>query len=914
MRTITRRDFIRRSGLATLGAMLPDGTWALSTLAPAADPMADFSYRGWEALYREQWTWDRVGHASHCINCIANCAWNVYVKDGIVVREEQTAGYPQPRTDRPDYNPRGCQKGALHADFMYGADRIRYPLKRVGARGEGRWQRISWDQATREIADKVLDIYERWGPGSLLSHEGTANQSDVHFTAGNRFTSLLGAVAPDKVSNVGDQPSGHRVAFGWSFNGFTSDGWYDADYIMLQLFNPSVTRIPDAHFIWEARHRGARVVSVNPDYNPSSIHADLWLPIRRGADPFMLMSMVHVVLEEGLYDRDFVREQTDLPLLVRDDDGMLLRESDLVAGGDAERFYFWDERTSAAVLAPGTRGSSQRSIALRAIQPALEGRFTVDGISVSTVFERVRERARRYPPQDTQALTGIHPDVVAAEARALARAGKALILHGFPIGKYSNGLHTSWIAILLMSLTGHAGARGGVVNSWPGRIFPQPAIDLSSFHLGRFGTGGLDEWMWADQWRLARDFFDAGKLRERVGYDVDELQGIVRESIDKKWMPWWGGGIKGMIIAGDNTFVRNKAINQFRETMLAKASELLAVIDVRMSTTAQYADYVLPAAASYEVWDIRGNIGYHEFINVFDRPVAPLGEAKPEWDLRVALCKAIQERARERGIGRYPDPEFGIERRLDNLYDDYTLAGRLLTDKDATDYIIANTPEIDQADLPAGLERGFLATNDHKMMPFDTRGNNGLSIPFGKSTELKEPWPTLSGRITFFVEQELFRRFDTQVPTPRMNAGPACSRYPLHMQSPHTRWGIHTTFRSNKWLMRLQRGEPCVYINPELAAQRGIADNQQIRIFNTLGEFHARAKFYPSLPPDAVMIEHGWEEHQFAKRSGYNAISVPFLQPLELAGGWGHIHYQLFDWSSNQLAHETGVDIAPVPI
>ncbi|MCC7414224.1 MAG: dimethylsulfide dehydrogenase, partial [Gammaproteobacteria bacterium] len=102
MRKIDRRSFLRNTGLASLGAILPDGVWALTTVEPAADPLSDFSYRGWEDIYREEWTWDRVGHASHCVNCIANCAWNVYVKDGVVVREEQTARYPQPRTDRPD--------------------------------------------------------------------------------------------------------------------------------------------------------------------------------------------------------------------------------------------------------------------------------------------------------------------------------------------------------------------------------------------------------------------------------------------------------------------------------------------------------------------------------------------------------------------------------------------------------------------------------------------------------------------------------------------------------------------------------------------------------------------------------------------------------------------------------------------
>lgn len=910
MQKIARRAFIQTTGFATLGVLLPNGAWALNKLETTGELLEDFSYRSWEDIYREEWVWDKVGHAAHCVNCLANCAWNIYVKDGIVVREEQTATYPQPRTDRPDFNPRGCQKGAIHSDFMYGADRLRYPLKRVGERGEGKWQRISWDQAATEIADKILDIHEKYGVGAIITHEGTANQSDVHFTAGNRFTSLLGAMAPDKVTNVGDQPSGCHIAFGWTFSGFTSDGWYDADYILLQLFNPNATRIPDAHFLWEASHRGCRVVSVNPDYNPSSIHSDLWLPIKRGADPYLMMSMTYVVFKDDLIDYDFIKEQTDLPLLVRLDNRMLLRESDVEESGSEERFYLWDGKSGKAVLAPGTQGSEIRSIELGDLDPVLEGRFEVNGIPVTTVFERVRAEVLKYPPEETQTHTGIHPSIVYDEARALAKAKKAIILHGFAIGKFVNGLQTGWSSILLMTLTGHAGERGGVVNSWPGRIFPQPAIDLSAFQYGRFGTGGIDEWMWGEQSKIAKDFFIPEKLKERVGFDIDELQSMVEESIEKKWMPYWGDDFKGMIIAGDNMFVRNKAINQFRETMLAKASELYVNINVRMDTTAEYADYVLPAAASYEIWDIRGNIGYHEFVNIFDRPVNPVGESKPEWDVRVTLAKKIQERARARGIGRYPDPDFNMERRLDNFYDDYTLDGKLLTDKDVTYHIIANSPEIEKSkDFDVDRERGFFLTNDLKMMHFDVRGKNGLSIPFGKSTVHKEPWPTLSGRITFYVDQELFLRLNAEVPHAMMNAGRDCTHYPLHMSSPHTRWGIHTTYRSNKYMMRMQRGEPFVYVNPELAGKKGISDGSRVRVFNSIGEFYAQAKLYPSLPADTVMIEHGWDAHQFEKKLGYNSITAPFIQPLELAGGWGHIKYGIFEWSVNQLAYETGVDI-----
>ncbi|MDP6441935.1 MAG: hypothetical protein QF482_05005, partial [Candidatus Poseidoniia archaeon] len=94
---------------------------------------------------RTKWTWDKVAHSSHGVNCAGHCAFKVFVKNGIVWREEQQGEYGATE-DAPDYNPRGCQKGVRHSKYMYGKQRVLYPLKRVGERGEGQWQRISWDQ------------------------------------------------------------------------------------------------------------------------------------------------------------------------------------------------------------------------------------------------------------------------------------------------------------------------------------------------------------------------------------------------------------------------------------------------------------------------------------------------------------------------------------------------------------------------------------------------------------------------------------------------------------------------------------------------------------------------------------------------------------------------------------------------
>ncbi|MCB1716762.1 MAG: twin-arginine translocation signal domain-containing protein, partial [Candidatus Competibacteraceae bacterium] len=133
MFTLDRRDFLKTTALTSVGVMTANNVWALDKLQPVGDTLnTEYPYRDWEDLYRNEWTWDHVGYSAHCINCLGNCAFQVFVKDGIVLREEQLAQYPQINEKVPDANPRGCQKGAINSAAMYEGDRLRYPMKRVG--------------------------------------------------------------------------------------------------------------------------------------------------------------------------------------------------------------------------------------------------------------------------------------------------------------------------------------------------------------------------------------------------------------------------------------------------------------------------------------------------------------------------------------------------------------------------------------------------------------------------------------------------------------------------------------------------------------------------------------------------------------------------------------------------------------
>ena len=114
MKKLDRRDFLKASSMAGIGVLSAEKAWSLTTLETIHDTLkTDYPYRGWEDMYRKEYEHDVVGFAAHCVNCHGNCAFKVLARDGIVVREEQLAQYPQIAPDIPDTNPRKTATGFI---------------------------------------------------------------------------------------------------------------------------------------------------------------------------------------------------------------------------------------------------------------------------------------------------------------------------------------------------------------------------------------------------------------------------------------------------------------------------------------------------------------------------------------------------------------------------------------------------------------------------------------------------------------------------------------------------------------------------------------------------------------------------------------------------------------------------------
>ncbi len=483
-----RREFLKQSGSVGL-------TLSLSSLAPrlAAASYENFEaaaihYSGWENLYRSVWKWDKVHWGSHTNGCWppGACSFYVYTRNGIVWREEQAAHTDAASRAYVDFNPLGCQKGSAFHNTLYGAERLKYPLKRLGQRGEGKWKRISWDEATTEIADAILDSYQTQGPDGFILDAPHIHAGVVAYGGAFRMVNQLGGVYLDLTLDIGDLYAGFNHTVGKQHHGYSADNLLDAELIIMTCSNWSYTYPSSYHFLTEARYKGAEVVIVSPDVNPSSPACDTHVPVGVGLDTAFWLGMCHIIVAEKLFDAAFVREQTDLPLLVRLDNGRFLTEAD-IDGGKSNQYYHYDAQ------AGGLKKASRGTLKLE-ITPALAGTFTVrlkdrSEISVQPVFERLTEHLKKYTPENASSLSKVPVSLIYELARKIASKRTCNYI-GFTSPKLYHGDTMERSILLAMALTGNWGKPGtGFINL----CFPEDHLLYTAIASKPVAEGGLHD-------------------------------------------------------------------------------------------------------------------------------------------------------------------------------------------------------------------------------------------------------------------------------------------------------------------------------------------------------------------------------------------------------------------------------------
>ena len=739
-----------------------------------------------------------------CALCRSRCGCISVVREGRLVAVERNPDHPTGRAL--------CAKGQSAPDLVYSPDRLLHPLKRTRPKGDPDpgWTRIGWDEALDLAASNLRRLVAAGGPESvafaITTPSGTSISDSLPWV--ERLLRAFGT--PNNVygTEICNWHKDHatRYTFG------TGIGTPDLDHagcVLLWGHNPTGSWLAQGQRVNEARARGARLVVVDPRRAGVAAKADEWLRVRPGTDGALALGIAGVMIEEGWFDRAFLRDWSNGPFLVLDDTvgsggsgphgtgdrGRLLTAADLAAGGGPGHPVAWRSGDAAPeVVDPGAPAGPGRGW-------ALEGSFRIETAagpaSCRTAFSRYRDLCREFPPDRVEQITGVPAGQVRDTARLLWESRPVAYYAWSGVGQHTNATQTDRAISLLYALTGSHGGRGGNVT-----FSAVPANDISGaeFPAPPAPTLGIDERPLGPPrsgWCTSRDFY--------------------RAVLDHDPYP-----VRGLVTFGSNLLVSHASTARGVEAL--ERLDFYVHSDLFLNPTAQYADLVLPVNTAWEREALRVGFEITQEANAHVQLRPPAVEAQGESRSDGWIAFALAERL---GFG---DRFWGGD--MDAGYREWLAPSGISLEE------LRASPE--------GVRWAGLAT---AYEPYKAHG--GFATP----SRRVEVW------------SETFRRHG-QDPLPGY-VPPAVSaarrpdladRYPLVLSSAKPHQYCHGQHRNLPKLRKLLP-DPQVEVHPDTAAARGIADGDWVGIRTPSGQIRARARFRDSLAPDMVATQHGWWQH-----------------------------------------------------
>ncbi len=585
---LTRRNFLKT------GAIAAGGIWAGSALgcAPKQEGEGDT---------QQQLTEEQIFNNCCRPNCFNCCMLNVHVREGKVVK---TSAAEQPI---PEFK-RICLRGLDHVENVYHPDRVLHPLRRAGERGEGKWEEISWDEAISEIADKFTQIREEFGDSAIVRCSGSGNYGAINNAYTNKFFNKINASTMSSSLDMGNFYGISRV-FGMAglWPGNDPRDLVNAKTIFLWGNNITDAQVQDWHFLADAIEAGAYVVCIDPIFTQAAAKSHMYVPIRPGSDTVLEMSMMYVMLEEGLQDDEFLMAHTVAPFLVKDEDGKFLRMSDLgvepTEGPEdpttgeptvVDPYAVWDQDANGAVELSA------------ATNPAMEGAFTANGIACHTAFTLLKNEIMQYPPEEATNLCEVPADTIRELAR-LACDGPVTHRCGWGAQAYDNGIHPYHAGATMAALAGQLG-------------FPGANYQTAN-------------WTYFSAQNAALDAVDteltSPSIPNMVMADVIASGEYAGTPITPKALWVWVA----------NPMCTWVDTNSMRDDVFKKL-DFIVTVDNMMTDTAKWSDIVLPCAHWFEYEDIAVQGNYYSLVHA-EKAIEPCGEAKPDSEIMRMLASKM---------------------------------------------------------------------------------------------------------------------------------------------------------------------------------------------------------------------------------------------------------------------------------
>ncbi|ELY5805537.1 molybdopterin-dependent oxidoreductase [Cronobacter sakazakii] len=519
---------------------------------------------------------ERVVWSACTVNCGSRCPLRMHVVNGEIryVETDNTGG--------DDYDGlhqvRACLRGRSMRRRVYNPDRLKYPMKRVGKRGEGKFVRISWDEALDTIAQGMKRIISDYGNEAIYLNYGTGTLGGTmtrSWPPGKTLLARLMNCCGGYLNHYGDYSSA-QIAAGLSY---TYGGWADGNspsdienskLVVLFGNNPGETRMSGGgvtYYLEQARAKSqARMIVIDPRYTDTAAgREDEWIPIRPGTDAALASAIAWVLITENYVDQTFL-----------DNYCVGYDEKTLPPGAPANGHY------KAYILGDGPDGTAKT-------------------------------------PAWAAPITGIPEARIIKLAREIGEAKPAFIAQGWGPQRHSNGELASRAIAMLPILTGNVGIHGGNSGAREGS-FSLPFERMPTLQNPVETSISMFTWT------------DAIERGPSMTATADGVRG--KEKLDVPIKMIWN-------YAGNCLINQHSQINRTHEILQDdKKCELIVVIDCHMTASARYADILLPDCTASEQMDFAldascGNMAYVIFA---DQAIAPRFECRTIYDITSALA------------------------------------------------------------------------------------------------------------------------------------------------------------------------------------------------------------------------------------------------------------------------------------
>lgn len=802
-RGLSRRSFLKTAGLVAGGTALM-GSASLQAMAdePAAEAVASVEEKVCRGVCRP--------------NCFGYCHLNVHVRDGKVVK-----------TSRAPYNDekfsRICHRGLSHVQRIYDPDRLQYPLRRVEgtARGAGEWERISWDEAIDELAKHIKEDQEKYGPQALSLYSGTSSVQAFSYYMYQRLWALLKPTSISYAVDMGTLYGTKRMTGPMSnlWEGNDAADMVNAKTIVFWASNVTDSQIQTWHFVKEAKQNGTKVVVVDPTYTYAASKADWWLPIRPGADMPLYMGIMNYVVEHDKIDREYLLANTVAPFLVRSDNGMFLRASDL--GIEPVKTGQTNPTTGEEIILDDyitiQKGKTEGAATAKA--PELVAEYDFKGVKCRTAYSLLLDEIAKFPLDKVSELTEISVEDIERLAEICADTP---VFHyvGYGTQARYNGHHATHAGLTMAALTGNLGKPGANYgNCWYMYFYANSAFASPNGEVNT--TPGI----------VINDFPDIVESGQFAGQDFP---------------------IKDLYVYYGNPL--NCAMDTNRLLEAFDKLDFICVADSVMTDTARYADLVLPVAQWFEQTDVTF-AGQTICLSYNEKAIDPLYESKTDPEIVKMLADKL-------GYGDLfqIDVEDGLTELFSGpLNEMFGISyERIKAEGDVR--FVMDAPHVAWA---GGAAAGAFSTPSGRLEFY-------LENPMPYGAYLKQATP----------EQVEFERLPRWVePREAWPTTEAAKKYPLFLMSERPRYRVHSQWSFVKALRELDP-EPFVKINPADAEARGIKDNDYVECYNDHGSCVVRAVFSNAIRPGTLVYPKGWQMSQFKEGSWSRLISKeyhPFL-------------------------------------